>query len=121
MKLVDNLGGGLNPMTCRLDRITGGTQTLATLATAGALSPEYVAFTFDTNGLTVDNGAEVQLQAICDTTTGLPVAGGNQVSASIESATQSIEWSDNVQVDILGAGKFIFQTDMPGYTAKITT
>ncbi len=118
MKLSGNVA--LNASTCRLDKVTGGTQTLATVATAGGAT-EFVAFEFDTNGLTIANGTTVELQAICDTSTMVPSAGGNQVSASVVSDPLSLEWSDNVQQDILGAGAYIFQTAMQGYTAKVTT
>lgn len=114
------VGGATGTGNCRLDRVTGGTQTLAT--SGGAVGPGLVTFMFDVNNLTVDNGAEVELQVICDTASMLAAdPGGTQISASIESATTSIEWSDNVQADIVGAGTYIFQTAMPGYTAKVTT
>lgn len=120
MKLT-TAGTMANSTTCRLERVTGGTQLLATVVTIGIIGDEFVAFTFDTNALTIANGAEVELKAICDTSTLLSGGAPNdQTSGSIVSATQSIEWGDNVQLDILGAGAFIFQTNMSGYTARLT-
>ncbi|MFO0780982.1 MAG: S-layer homology domain-containing protein [Candidatus Gracilibacteria bacterium] len=118
-KLVTN---GVAPAvaSCRLDKVTGGTQTLATQATI-ASNTQYVAFRFNSNQLTVTNGGEVQLQVICDTSTMLGVTAGHQTTGSIESNAKSIEWNDNVVSDILGAGAFIFQTEMQGYSARVTT
>lgn len=120
VRLSSNVALSAVAGACRLDRITGGTQTLATSNVLAATN-QFLAFTFDTNALSIASGSEVQLQVICNTTSILPVAGGNQVSASVPADAKAIEWNDNVDTDVIGAGAFIFQTEMSGYTARITT
>jgi hypothetical protein len=114
-----NANAAMTASTCTLRNITDN-QDLAIVATdADAAAPfeQFLRFTFDSNSLNIAADQTKNVRVLCDTLTMLGVAPSN-VSATIISDAAAVEWSDYVDLDVQGAGKFIVPTVMSGYTVS---
>lgn len=110
-----NSNAALTASTCTLRNVTDN-QDLATVATT-VDQEQFLRFTFEASSLNISADQTKRVSVICNTLTMLGLAPSS-VSATVISDAIAVEWSDYVDTDVQGAGKFIVPTEMPGYTVE---
>ncbi|MGL5830732.1 MAG: S-layer homology domain-containing protein [Candidatus Altimarinota bacterium] len=114
-----NSNGNLvaTPSGCTLVKVgPGPEQTLDTQPILGGAASELLTFTFATNSLVVDADETYNVQVRCNASGALGVVDNASLTASLASATTTVEWSDTVDTDVTGAGQFIVPTLLTGNT-----